>query len=250
MPRTDITMYLGQFFSEALEQPPCAISYYVSRELAERIPGRAIIESNDCDFELEAYVEANLCAAEAERSQHNQYSSLWLRETGVQTQGENAWYEVTWRGYAIDVIFLSWSEYRDRFWIVADSIEVAKAFFEAVCGFTPEITGEVLVFECGLWRRSESLYRSIQEATFDQLILGGKMASDLNGDLERFFRSGPLYESHGVPWKRGRLAHGSTGQRQDALGKGALERLGKAMSLCEELCRRGAARPDQHPTDL
>ena len=102
---------------------------------------------------------------------------------------------------------MTWSECATRFWILADTREVAEQFFTAVCVFTPEINDEVLVFQDGYWTRNKTLFGSIQQASFDQLVLCGNLAQELRSDLTRFFASRELYATHGIPWKLRNLAH-------------------------------------------
>ena len=96
-------------------------------------------------------------------------------------------------------------------WILADSVDVARGFYAAVCGYKPELRDELMVFDGGSWTESGRLLRQIGGATFENLILPEKLKADILADVERFFASRAAYEKHGVPWKRGLLFVGPPG---------------------------------------
>jgi len=112
-------------------------------------------------------------------------------------------------------------------WVLADSPDLARAFFEAVCSFNPDLDDQLLVFEGGCWSRSESLRTAIRSTRLDDLVLGGALAADLAGDLTRFFAARALYEAHGVPWKRGLLLTGPPGNGKTHAIKGLINLAGK-----------------------
>ena len=205
-------MYLDQFFSEALGLPAATIGYHVSRTLAQAFPDRVLIEGYDYDFDLPEYARAGHCALRPEADVHHQFSTMWDAEKGILLDAVNAWYEVDWQGHVLDVILMSWDDSCcQHYWILAESRAVADRFFEAVCRWNPEVRGEILVYDGGSWTRSESLYKAIRGATFDDLILEGTLKRDIREDLDRFFASRDLYDEHGIPWKRGILFVGPPG---------------------------------------
>ncbi len=127
---------------------------------------------------------------------------------------ENASFEVTWQGHQLDLLLMSWQQgyCKERFyWILADSKEVAENFFAAVCEWNSEIQGEILVFEDGYWAKDSELFESIQSSNFDNLILAGTLKQDIQDDLAHFLASQEIYETYGIPWKRGILFIGSPG---------------------------------------
>ncbi|MHC5732130.1 MAG: ATP-binding protein, partial [Nostoc sp.] len=97
------------------------------------------------------------------------------------------------------------------YWILADSKELAKSFFAAVCEWNSEIRDEVLVFENGDWNKDKNLFQSIKGANFENLILNGNLKQDIQDDLINFFASEETYTAYNVPWKRGILLIGSPG---------------------------------------
>src|SRR5690606_37405070 len=86
-----------------------------------------------------------------------------------------------------------------------------EAFYSAVSTWSAIPHGEVLVFEQGNWRKDRELHESIQDSTFDTLVLVPGLKEALLQDVSGFFKSRDLYSRYGVPWKRGVLLLGPPG---------------------------------------
>src|SRR5258708_1217348 len=232
-----------QFIREAFFLPPAVIEYHVSQSLKELFPEKACIEIEGGYFDVESYANAQHCLLTQKTFIHNQMTTYWLepgpevmhhggpgpqvmhrggailrtprvrqmsepvnpdQETG--DRGKGGWVEVEWQGATLDVLCLN----RGSYWILADTQEIARAFFVAVCKWNTELHGEVLVFNGG-WYKDENLFQDIQGATFDNLILRGNLKQEIRDDLVQFFASRALYDEYGIPWKRGILFIGPPG---------------------------------------
>ena len=208
-------MAQNNFISEALCNPTDYIAYSVSERLGELFKGKAVVEGESDFFELEKYARAGLCAIVCERGTHGQFSTLWSGAgRPLEQEAQNAWFNVLWQGQLLEVVFITWTEsgYRSRFhWIVADTREAAEEFYRAVCEWSAEVRGEILVFDGGYWEKSEELFKSIKAAGFDDLVLPAALEEELRNDLPRFFAARETYERYGVPWKRGVLLIGPPG---------------------------------------
>ena len=232
-----------QFIREAFFLPPAVIEYHVSQSLKELFPEKACIEIEGGYFDVESYANAQHCLLTQKTFIHNQMMTYWLEpgpevmhhggpgpqvmhrggailrthrgrqseepvkpEQETRDRAKDAWLEVQWQGATLDVLCLN----RGSYWILADTQEIARAFFVAVCKWNTELHGEVLVFN-GQWYKDENLFQDIQGATFDNLILRGNLKQEIRDDLVQFFASRALYDEYGIPWKRGILFIGPPG---------------------------------------
>jgi transitional endoplasmic reticulum ATPase len=55
----------------------------------------------------------------------------------------------------------------------------------------------------GYWQASSSLYKEVQKANWDDVILNEEMKKTITGLMHKFFDSEDIYKDLGVPWKRG-----------------------------------------------
>jgi len=208
-------MNLKDFISDALSKPSDCIAYQVSRELERIYSDRALIEGVIFSFDLPGYARAEQCFVANETCVYNKSRTVFA-ESGraFQEEPENAWLNVLWRGHLLDVLFLTWHEegYRERHhWIIADTRRIAEDFLGAVCAWSSEVRGEILVYDGGEWRKNRELFDEIKSASFENLILPADFKREIRDDFARFFASRAVYEKHGIPWKRGVLLIGPPG---------------------------------------
>jgi AAA+ superfamily predicted ATPase len=208
-------MNIHHLIGEALCQPLPALSYLISQRLAIANAGKAIVEGEDGSFDLEEYARAGHCTLARRTDLHGQIQSAFDGdENAIVQRAQNVWFNVVWRGHALDVLLMTWREGWSEtkyYWIIAPTHDVAEQFFLAVCEWATEIRDEVLVFEHGFWCKNEELFRAIKTATFDNLVLHGTLKHDILDDLRSFFDARDTYDEYGVPWKRGVLLIGPPG---------------------------------------
>ena len=222
-------MGIENFIRDALHKPNDYVAYHVGRKLAELHPDKAIIEGKTGYFDLEEYVRAEHCSIVEESSVFNHIRTRWDGLTKELEQDlENSWLNVLWRGHLFDVVLITWAEgcYRSRHhWIVAGNKSLAEAFFAAVCEWSSEVRGEILVFKDGQWEKNEELFKSIKSATFANVILPNSLKEQVKTDFEQFFNSREVYERYGIPWKRGALFIGPPGNGKTHTVKALINQL-------------------------
>ena len=226
-----LVMGREDFIKDALHEPNDFIAYHVGRELAKLHPGKAIVEGHTGYFDLEAFVRAEQCSLVAESDIFNQLRTNWDGPGKAPEQSvQNSWLNVLWRGQLLDVVLITWAEgcYRSRHhWIVAESRELAEAFFAEVCQWSSEVRGEILVFQHGEWEKNEELYTAIKTSTFENVILPDALKQVVQNDFQQFFRSREVYEQYRIPWKRGALFIGPPGNGKTHTVKALINQLGR-----------------------
>ena len=81
----------------------------------------------------------------------------------------------------------------------------------AACAWLNTVHDSVLVFDSGHWNYSSELWQSIQNVSWEDVILDGEMKKSIIGEVTKFFDSKDRYKKLRVPWKRGIIFHGPPG---------------------------------------
>jgi AAA+ superfamily predicted ATPase len=213
---------------DALRKPNDVIAYHVGRELAELYPEKGIIAGQTWYFNLEAFVADERCSIVEAGSVFYQSRSDW-EGIGLKQKEHiiNGWVNVLWQGKLLEIVLLTFGCPLRNHWIVADDKQTAQAFFDAVCGWSYEVRGEILVYQDGYFDKNKELFDSIKNATFENLILPEALKNDLQHDFAQFFEAQELYERYGIPWKRGALFVGPPGNGKTHTVKSLINLLGK-----------------------
>lgn len=224
-------MTIENFIRDALYKPNDYIGYHVGRRLAELHPDKSVVAGQTWYFDLEDFARDGHCSVMEENSVFLQTKTEW---EGVGTKLahsiENAWVNVLWKGHLLEVVLISWAESscRRRFhWIVAEDRQIAEDFFSAVCEWSCEVRGEILVYHDAYFRKDKKLFQSIKSATFDNLILPDSLKQQIQNDFQQFFDSREVYERYNIPWKRGAIFIGPPGNGKTHTLKALINQLGK-----------------------
>ncbi|KAK0624351.1 proteasome-activating nucleotidase [Immersiella caudata] len=96
------------------------------------------------------------------------------------------------------------------------------------CGkWSKELHNEVYVFDNVQWKKSKSLWQSIDGSSWDDVILAAGMKERLIHDVQHFFDTRHIYRASNVPWKRGVILHGLPGNGKTVSVKALINSLAK-----------------------
>ncbi len=202
----------ADLFSAALG-PENGTSYRVSRAIASAFPERAVVEVHD-GFDLEEYAREGECTVVLRTSPHAEVRSGWRRGHALWSSVSVGVWDVQWKQQTLIVAHARWVERfseAERWYVVAEEREVAAAFTSAVCELCNQPRRAVLAFRGGCWQADREIYATIQKASFDDLVLAGDMAREIQEDFSSFLGAKEEYARYGVPWKRGVLFLGPPG---------------------------------------
>ncbi|KAI0034082.1 P-loop containing nucleoside triphosphate hydrolase protein [Vararia minispora EC-137] len=81
----------------------------------------------------------------------------------------------------------------------------------AVGLYQDKLHGEIWVFNQGYWAKDPDMWRAIQSADWEDVILEEDFKEQIKKDIYGFFESEKLYKNYGLPWKRGVILYGPPG---------------------------------------
>jgi hypothetical protein len=232
------------FISSVLYLPGSVAWYHVHERLSELFPGKAIVETGDRDFDLMTYIRDGQCTVTSRAIPHAEWPVFWDNGANeVRRFADNAWLDIAWQSEILEVLALRHGDDRRNF-ILADRRDVAMRFFRDVCRWGTEVTHEVMVFERGSWSKNEDLFKAIQSATFDNLVLPPGFKEEIIADATRFFAARATYDEYGIPWKRGLLFAGPPGNGKTHAVKALVNHLGKPCLYVKSFRQHG--NPDEY----
>lgn len=95
--------------------------------------------------------------------------------------------------------------------LVDGRCQITDELIAAATQWSANVHNEVLVFDQEMWTKNAELWASVQNASWDDVIMDKDMKETLVNDVEGFFDCKEDYEEFAVPWKRGIIFHGLPG---------------------------------------
>lgn len=212
--RDDSCLMQPNFFAAVLADNPIGFSIRAYDILREQIPGKAIVVCQD--LELEEFQSLGFCKLTPLETPAPHLYKYWGGEDhdSLFKMYEQVVWSVQWNELTLIVVQLQWESScgrNQRYYVVADTEELADSLILEVARKTHSPGESVLVFSNGYWGRNRALYRLIQAASFDDLILPDKFKDELRRDFRQFLDAENQYQRLGISWKRGALLIGPPG---------------------------------------
>ncbi|KAI0029014.1 P-loop containing nucleoside triphosphate hydrolase protein [Vararia minispora EC-137] len=113
-------------------------------------------------------------------------------------------YKATWREQFTVYTFYD---------IVFDGVDdsAGKALAAAVYAFGGTLREEIWVYQSATWKADKDLYKAVQAAEWDDVVLPRGLKEGLQRDVGSFFACKDVYDELGITWKRGILLLGPPG---------------------------------------
>ncbi|KAK1753695.1 P-loop containing nucleoside triphosphate hydrolase protein [Echria macrotheca] len=103
---------------------------------------------------------------------------------------------------------------------------VTDKLIRAAGRWTKATHDEIWVFDDQQWKKDKELWKSVQGASWDDVVLDERIKTSLLHDVETFFDNRELYRAMKVPWKRGVIFHGVPGNGKTVSLKALINSLG------------------------
>ncbi|MFK7819037.1 MAG: AAA family ATPase [Planctomycetaceae bacterium] len=219
----------ADFLVNVFKDKPFDIPLAIDHALREQLPGSSIVMSSSVD--VQQYEKLGLCSTELLTEPKPLISKCWGGEDYDQLfeQSHMASWRVQWNDVVLFVLYVSWETscgHQDRSWVIAETEEVADNFMLDVARKTNDPGDALLVFSGAHWGRSRELYRTVQQSSFDDLILDEDLKTAIREDFGRFLKSEQQYVDLGLSWRRGALLIGPPGNGKTHCVRALVKELG------------------------
>ena len=119
--------------------------------------------------------------------------------------------------------------------IIDGQSKVVDELIAAASQYTNDLHDEVYVFDQEMWTKNADLWKSVQQSTWEDVILDRSLKDALIADVEGFFDCKEDYKRFAVPWKRGIILHGYPGNGKTISIKALMNSLSSRADLIPTL---------------
>ncbi|HWD42095.1 MAG TPA: ATP-binding protein [Fimbriimonas sp.] len=210
------------------------IPYEINRQLKDLFPDQHILVTEDSSFDLTGFAQDGRCALWPMDDLDSLLITTWAgREKGVIHKPRHASCEILWNGHTLRcfTITIDFDQYS---FVISPKADLPQRFFEAVCTWSSDADGRIVVFD-GRFRRDSDLEKAIKETCWDTLVLPPEMKDRLFADVTSFFAGKETYAKYGMPWKRGVLLYGAPGNGKTHAIKALLKAMRKPCLIVRSL---------------
>lgn len=149
-----------------------------------------------------------------------------------------------WRFRLFSALGPTWRCNRTYAWIAAPDRAAAEALVLAVAMHGRGKRPPAMVFEDGDWEACPRLEAMLSGYSWESVVLPQPAGERLRAAAELFFRSRPVYEGLGIPWKLGFLLVGPPGTGKTLTTKVLAATLGVPFLFVRGLNSFGGSAPD------
>jgi hypothetical protein len=192
---------------------PASVSWFsrVHRYLVAAFPGRSAFRLREDVSELDRWLQAKGIP----REDHVLRDLIFDTDRdGARSEPENGWVRFTWNAEQYDCVAFTMSEDSGIYtyaWIVCSGLPAAHALANELGRHAERASSGVLVFRNGSWDDAPRVAKELAAYSWDSVVLPETARERLRRTTEVFFRSGPVYQELGIPWKLGFLFVGPPG---------------------------------------
>lgn len=86
--------------------------------------------------------------------------------------------------------------------LVSDSEGITKELAESVYVYGATLREEIWVYQSGMWTANKQLYKAVQAASWEDVVLEDAFKEGMRRDTKGFFESKDIYEDLETIWKR------------------------------------------------